>query len=64
MAEARWLVSLGASDEQAVKEWAARCEQLGAVPPANRGPSVAAAIRLAVKLADSLTDDDVKRGYA
>jgi hypothetical protein len=64
MAEARYLVSLAISDEAAVKAWAERCEQLGAVPPGRNGPNVAASLRLAVRLAESLSDDDVKRGYA
>lgn len=64
MAEARYLVSMAASDERAVKGWAERCEKLGAVPPGRNGPNVAASLRLAVKLAESLPDHDVKRGYA
>jgi hypothetical protein len=57
-AEPRWLVSLAESDRKTVEAWAARCERLGAAA------SVAGALRKAVELAESLTDDDVKRGYA
>jgi len=57
-AEPRWLVSLAESDRATVEAWAARCERLGAAS------SVAGALRKAVELAESLTDDDVKRGYA
>lgn len=64
--EARWLVSMAASDEAAVKAWAERCERLGAVPARREGapPPVAAALRKAVELAESLPDHDVMRGFA
>jgi hypothetical protein len=56
--EARWLVSMAESDQAAVKAWAERCERLGAAS------GIAPALRLAVRLAESLPDQDVKRGYA
>lgn len=56
-AEPRWLVSLAESDRKTVEDWAARCERLGAAA------SVAGALRKAVEIADSATDDDVRRGY-
>jgi hypothetical protein len=53
MAEARWLVSMAASDEQMVKDWANRCQGLG-LPG-----GIAGAIRRAVVLVAELTDDQV-----
>lgn len=56
-AEARWLVSLAESDRATVEAWAERCQRLGTAA------SVAGALRKAVEIADSATDDDVRRGY-
>lgn len=58
MNKARWLVSMAESDRAAFLAWAARCDRLGAAT------TMAGALRLAVKLSESLPDNDVKRGYA
>lgn len=56
-AVARWLVSLAETDRETIETWAARCERLGV------STSMAGALRKAVEIAESATDDDVRRGY-
>lgn len=56
-AVARWMVSMAETDKEAIETWAARCERLGVAA------SVAGALRKAVEIAESATDDDVRRGY-
>jgi hypothetical protein len=46
------------SDQAEIRAWTERCERLGVAL------GIAPALRLAVKLAETLPDNDVKRGYA